>query len=59
MPPKKTTTPEPVTTTQKAHPRAVEEALRLAGNDRARLRFLDDGSVLVANERRTANRPVR
>lgn len=59
MPPKKKTTVEPVTTTQQAHPRAVEEALRLAGGDRARLRFLEDGSVLVANDRRPANRPVR
>jgi predicted RNA-binding Zn ribbon-like protein len=46
-------------TEQQVHPLAVSRALILANGDRARLRFVDERTVLVTNERRAANRPTR
>ncbi len=40
------------------HPVALAHALRLAGGDRSRLRFDEDGNVTVANDSRIARRPM-
>ncbi len=65
-PRKKITRPTPSTTPDaqevaatRVHPLAVNRALVLAGGDRGRLRFVDERTVLVVNDRRVANRPAR
>lgn len=47
----RTRTAEPVTG-DRVSAAALATALRIAGGDRSRLRFLPDGSVLVHNHRR-------